>query len=92
MIQFNCFNIAAKDCPAGLVFTDCMDNCISTCSNIYTIQSGTCTKEECYPGCQCPQGTYLSNETCVKADECPCTYQGSNYAPGDTIQIDCNQW
>ncbi|XP_032895186.1 mucin-2-like isoform X3 [Amblyraja radiata] len=47
---------------------------------------------ECVPGCFCPEGTAEDDSgNCVLTENCPCLYEGSSYAIGTEIQLDCSQ-
>ena len=72
-------------------YTSCVSKCPRTCSTIYTIQSSECVGD-CYPGCRCPEGTYLHNDECVEAVTCPCAYGKQEYSPGQSIRVGCNHW
>ena len=57
-------------CPIiGQVFTPCGSACPPTCENLNPI----CTKQ-CVPGCQCPAGTVLKGNRCVKPKFCTLCY------------------
>ena len=85
------FVLIAKECPVGMEYTSCVSKCPRTCSTIYTIQSSECVGD-CYPGCRCPEGTYLHNDECVEAVTCPCAYGKQEYSPGQSIRVGCNHW
>ncbi|XP_074919520.1 SCO-spondin-like [Chelonoidis abingdonii] len=45
----------------------------------------------CYPGCYCPDGLFLQDDSCVPQSQCLCYHQGVLYRPGDTAPRDaCN--
>ncbi|XP_050798803.1 SCO-spondin-like [Gopherus flavomarginatus] len=45
----------------------------------------------CYPGCYCPDGLFLQDDSCVPQSQCLCYHQGVLYQPGDTTPRDaCN--
>ncbi|KAK7929826.1 hypothetical protein WMY93_006221 [Mugilogobius chulae] len=43
--------------------------------------------DECEEGCVCPEGTFYNHRTrtCVQRSECPCSFLGADYEPGDVI-------
>ncbi|KAI2662538.1 Otogelin [Labeo rohita] len=43
--------------------------------------------DDCEEGCVCPEGTYFNmhTHTCVPRSECPCSFLGADYSPGDVI-------
>ncbi|KAM9163493.1 LOW QUALITY PROTEIN: SCO-spondin-like [Pangshura tecta] len=42
----------------------------------------------CYPGCYCPDGLFLQDDSCVPQTQCRCYHQGVLYQPGDTAPRD----
>ena len=86
-----CCVFAARNCPAPFVYDECVSKCPMTCNTMYNIPSFECM-QNCYPGCRCPTGTFLSNNTCVTADECPCHYMRIQYANKDVKKIGCRDW
>nr|XP_032804877.1 mucin-2-like [Petromyzon marinus] len=79
-----------------MVYTDCINSqsgvygkaCERTCE----LQEPPCLGIRCYPGCVCPKDLVRTrNDTCVQPHFCPCQHNGITYAPGDSIQVDCNQ-
>ena len=83
--------IAARVCPAGMYYTECASKCPKTCGSLYSIIPRDCL-DECYPGCQCLQGTFLNHGQCVAASECPCVFQQKDHPPGTVVRISCNDW
>lgn len=75
-------------CSNGKVFKECGSSCIKECTTVNTI----CTDPTCVDGCFCPDGTVLHNGNCVTPDQCPCDHEGHQYAPGDVIPQQCNNW
>ncbi|XP_072527000.1 otogelin, partial [Salminus brasiliensis] len=71
-------------CPPTMEYGLCVSSCQRRCLSLSTLQS---CGEECEEGCVCPQGTYYSTHThtCVKRSECPCSFLGADYSPGDVI-------
>ena len=85
------FMSTARDCPMAMVYSECVSKCPRTCSNLYHVLSPDCMGE-CYPGCQCPVGTFLHNNTCIQADQWPCQFQKREYPSGSVATIGCNHW
>ncbi|XP_032805326.2 mucin-5B-like isoform X2 [Petromyzon marinus] len=84
------------ECNPPMVYTDCINSqsgvygkaCERTCE----LQEPPCLGIRCYPGCVCPKDLVRTrNDTCVQPHFCPCQHNGITYAPGDSIQVDCNQ-
>ncbi|XP_015679972.1 mucin-6 [Protobothrops mucrosquamatus] len=75
-------------CPGNQQYKECGSPCLKTCSNPEYICSSYCTY-----GCFCPEGTVLNdisqNHTCIPIEECPCTWKGKIFAPGDVIKTTC---
>uniref|UniRef100_A0A8B9HR24 Otogelin n=1 Tax=Astyanax mexicanus TaxID=7994 RepID=A0A8B9HR24_ASTMX len=71
-------------CPATMEYGLCVSSCQRRCLSFSMPQS---CGDECEEGCVCPQGTYYSTHThsCVKRNECPCSFLGTDYSPGDVI-------
>lgn len=74
-------------------YKSCVPQCQKTCRTIYSIASEDMCQNECVPGCQCKEGTFYDEivDRCVPAENCSCSLRKRNYAPGDTIKIDCNK-
>ncbi|XP_066557054.1 otogelin [Amia ocellicauda] len=74
----------AVQCPPTLEYGPCVSSCTHRCPSLATTQH---CGQECEEGCACPPGTYYSTRTlqCVRKNECPCTFLGAEYAPGDII-------
>ncbi|XP_026866300.2 otogelin [Electrophorus electricus] len=71
-------------CPPTMEYGVCVSSCQRHCLSLSVPQL---CGEECEEGCVCPQGTYYSTHThaCVKRSECPCSFLGAEYSPGDVI-------
>uniref|UniRef100_A0A3B3BK14 BMP binding endothelial regulator n=1 Tax=Oryzias melastigma TaxID=30732 RepID=A0A3B3BK14_ORYME len=69
-------------CPLerGFVFDECGPPCPVTCFN-YDVPLGViespCFKP-CVPGCQCPAGLILHNNSCIQPEKCPKIIHGSH--------------
>ncbi|XP_024909406.1 otogelin isoform X2 [Cynoglossus semilaevis] len=74
----------AVTCPANMQYGTCVSSCQSRCSALSVPQH---CGEECEEGCVCPQGSFYSHRThtCVQRSECPCSFLGADYEPGDVI-------
>ncbi|KAK9502170.1 hypothetical protein O3M35_012753 [Rhynocoris fuscipes] len=74
-------NMCPLQCSAGRVY--------STCGS----ELACAAAEEdvaCQEGCFCPAGTYVHNDTCIPAEQCPCTLRGKYFSPGETVPSECN--
>ncbi|CAI9610430.1 unnamed protein product, partial [Staurois parvus] len=60
--------------------------CTKTCQN-YEFE---CLTPYCISGCLCPEGMVRHNSRCIYPSRCPCTHAGKEYAPGESVEIDCN--
>ncbi|KAM9494299.1 otogelin [Clarias gariepinus] len=71
-------------CPPTMEYGVCVSSCERHCLSLSLPQI---CGDECEEGCVCPLGTYYSmrTQTCVKRSECPCSFLGADYSPGDVI-------
>ncbi|XP_060046210.1 von Willebrand factor [Erinaceus europaeus] len=72
-------------CPADSPRAEGLE-CAKTCQN-YDLE---CISPGCVSGCLCPPGMVRHENRCVALERCPCFHQGREYAPGETVKIDCN--
>ncbi|XP_049903117.1 otogelin [Epinephelus moara] len=74
----------AVTCPATMQYGTCVSSCQRRCSALSVPQH---CGEECEEGCVCPQETFYNHRThtCVHRSECPCSFLGADYEPGDVI-------
>ncbi|XP_036400136.1 otogelin [Megalops cyprinoides] len=74
----------AAQCPETMEYGTCVSSCQRRCPLLAIPQH---CGEECEEGCVCPPGTFYSSrtQTCVHRGECPCSFLGAEYAPGDVI-------
>ncbi|XP_030582086.1 otogelin [Archocentrus centrarchus] len=74
----------AVTCPATMQYGTCVSSCQRRCSSLSVPQH---CGEECEEGCVCPQGSFYNHRThtCVHRSECPCSFLGADYEPGDVI-------
>nr|XP_030690524.1 von Willebrand factor isoform X2 [Globicephala melas] len=72
-------------CPADSPRAEGLE-CAKTCQN-YDLE---CVSMGCVSGCLCPPGMVRQDNRCVALERCPCFHQGREYAPGETVKVDCN--
>ncbi|XP_039991611.1 otogelin [Xiphias gladius] len=74
----------AVTCPATMQYGTCVSSCQRRCSALSVPQH---CGEDCEEGCVCPQGSFYNHrtQTCVHRSECPCSFLGADYEPGDVI-------
>ncbi|CAH2276180.1 von Willebrand factor [Pelobates cultripes] len=60
--------------------------CAKTCQNY----DHDCISYGCISGCMCPRGRVQHKTKCIVPERCPCFHAGNEYAPGESVQIDCN--
>ncbi|KAJ7344409.1 hypothetical protein JRQ81_000359, partial [Phrynocephalus forsythii] len=83
------------NCPDGQIYVNC--------SNPLTMELGrerTCENEllnltlsshlACFSGCTCPHGFVKHGDGCFKPEECPCSWKGKEYFPGDKVISSCH--
>nr|XP_057931090.1 mucin-2-like [Doryrhamphus excisus] len=88
-------NHTTETCSAPMVFFNCSSakpgdtgsECQKTCQTLDT----ECVSSHCVSGCVCPDGLLSDGKGgCIKESQCPCTYNGQSYKPGQTVNVDCN--
>ncbi|XP_020671291.3 IgGFc-binding protein [Pogona vitticeps] len=67
-------------CPKNSHYEACGNACPATCAD--RAAPSTC-KKPCAEICQCDDGYVLSDETCIPAMSCGCTYKGVSYKAGE---------
>ncbi|XP_032416717.1 otogelin [Xiphophorus hellerii] len=74
----------AVTCPATMQYGTCVSACQRRCSSLSIPQH---CGGHCEEGCVCPQGSFYNHRThtCVHRSECPCSFLGVDYEPGDVI-------
>ncbi|XP_031704638.1 LOW QUALITY PROTEIN: otogelin-like [Anarrhichthys ocellatus] len=74
----------AVTCPPTMRYGTCMSSCQRRCSALSVPQH---CGEECEEGCVCPPESFYNHRThtCVHRSECPCSFLGADYEPGDVI-------
>ncbi|TSL75303.1 Otogelin-like protein [Bagarius yarrelli] len=87
------------DCPNGKVYYNCRGPqgagpsgvgvaCEVTCRNL--MLNLTCPPlTPCVSGCGCPAGLVGHNGECYYPENCPCTWLGLEYLPGQTVDTPC---
>jgi hypothetical protein len=86
------FFIAAQQCSSpDEVFTECGSSCARSCRDL---SADLVCKEECVPGCQCPDGKVLNYAgRCVAPTECPCEFEGKIVEAGESVDVgECVTW
>ncbi|XP_068168185.1 mucin-2-like [Antennarius striatus] len=77
-VFFNC----SSPIP-GLTSSECQKSC-------QTVDTD-CANTACMSGCVCPAGLLSDNKGgCVERENCPCTFNGEFYPPGQTVPVNCN--
>ncbi|GAB1290783.1 SCO-spondin [Apodemus speciosus] len=76
-------------CPGGQLYSDCVSSCPPSCSAVAQGEEGSCGNE-CVGGCECPAGLFWDGALCVPAAHCPCYHRRQRFAPGDTVNQQCN--
>ncbi|XP_067833066.1 mucin-2-like [Heptranchias perlo] len=80
-----------KTCQLNMTYEECGIPCADTCSN--PDRSQMC-EDHCIDGCFCPSNTVfddISNTGCIPKVQCPCTYSGFSYAPGESYSTKCSK-
>ncbi|XP_056382867.1 mucin-5AC-like isoform X2 [Hyla sarda] len=78
-----------KSCPSNMLYRECGSPCMKSCSDP---ERHLVCDEHCVEGCYCPPGYIFddvgSNE-CIRIEECPCSYNGNIYQPGESYSTSC---
>ncbi|NXP52667.1 OTOG protein, partial [Heliornis fulica] len=93
----NCVNnIVAHSCPVGQIYINCSNQQVDpelsrerTCEN-QLLNLTFSTHLPCVSGCVCPLGLVKHGDVCLDADECPCSWKGKEYFPGDKVISSCH--
>ncbi|KAF1654437.1 Otogelin, partial [Eudyptes chrysocome] len=89
-------NIIAHSCPAGQIYINCSNPQVDpelsrerTCEN-QLLNLTFSAHLPCVSGCVCPLGLVKHGDACLEADECPCSWKGKEYFPGDQVISSCH--
>ncbi|KAM6075525.1 otogelin [Chlamydotis macqueenii] len=89
-------NIIAHHCPVGQIYVNCSNPQIDpelsrerTCEN-QLLNLTFSAHVPCVSGCVCPPGHVKHGDVCLEADECPCSWKGKEYFPGDKVISSCH--
>ncbi|NXY02078.1 OTOG protein, partial [Pteruthius melanotis] len=89
-------NVRALSCPVGQIYINCsnpqMDPELSrerTCEN-QLLNLTFSAHLPCVSGCVCPPGLVKHGDMCLDPDECPCSWKGKEYFPGDKVISSCH--
>ncbi|NXJ40889.1 OTOG protein, partial [Ciconia maguari] len=89
-------NIIAHSCPAGQIYVNCSNPQVDpelsrerTCEN-QLLNLTFSAHLPCVSGCVCPPGLVKHGDMCLEADECPCSWKGKEYFPGDKVISSCH--
>ncbi|KAF1666831.1 Otogelin, partial [Aptenodytes patagonicus] len=92
----NCDNIIAHSCPVGQIYINCSNPQVDpelsrerTCEN-QLLNLTFSAHLPCVSGCVCPLGLVKHGDACLEADECPCSWKGKEYFPGDQVISSCH--
>ncbi|NWY35990.1 OTOG protein, partial [Sylvia atricapilla] len=93
----NCDNsMIAHSCPAGQIYINCSNPQVDpelsrerTCEN-QLLNLTLSAHLPCVSGCVCPPGLVKHGDMCLDADECPCSWKGKEYFPGDKVISSCH--
>jgi hypothetical protein len=83
-----------KTCLNGKVYSECASACQKNCQTRFSGVTCANSVTSCSPGCVCPDNHYIDanrNNTCVKADDCTCSYRGNVYYNEDKVAVECNE-
>ncbi|XP_064145520.1 otogelin [Loxodonta africana] len=88
--------VPAAACPAGQVFVNCSElhtdpelSRERTCEQ-QLLNFSVPARGPCLSGCACPQGLLRHGDACFLPEECPCTWKGKEYFPGDQVMSPCH--
>ncbi|XP_040264823.1 mucin-2-like [Bufo bufo] len=84
-------NFCLKQCPANMIYQESASPCKNSCSHL---EIHSLCEEHYMDGCFCPEGTVqddYTNRGCVPVSQCHCKHRDTLYAPGETMENDCNE-
>ncbi|NXV98943.1 OTOG protein, partial [Fregetta grallaria] len=91
-------NVIAHSCPVGQIYVNCSNPQVDpelsrerTCEN-QRLNLTFSAHFPCVSGCVCPPGLVKHGDVCLEADECPCSWKGKEYFPGDKVISSCHTW
>ncbi|NWU60355.1 OTOG protein, partial [Pterocles burchelli] len=89
-------NIIAHSCPVGQIYINCSNPQVDpelsrerTCEN-HLLNLTFSAHLPCISGCVCPPALVKHGDMCLDADECPCSWKGKEYFPGDKVISSCH--
>ncbi|XP_069713790.1 otogelin isoform X2 [Phaenicophaeus curvirostris] len=89
-------NIIAHSCPVGQIYINCSNPQVDpelsrerTCGN-QLLNLPFSAHVPCVSGCVCPLGLVKHGDVCLDAEECPCSWKGKEYFPGDKVISSCH--
>uniref|UniRef100_A0A452ISK9 Otogelin n=1 Tax=Gopherus agassizii TaxID=38772 RepID=A0A452ISK9_9SAUR len=92
----NIITSLVHNCPAGQIYV----NCSNPQANLEFGRERTCENQllnltfsahlPCLSGCVCAQGLVKHGDACFEPDECPCSWKGKEYFPGDKVISSCH--
>uniref|UniRef100_A0A8B9SYI3 Otogelin n=1 Tax=Anas platyrhynchos TaxID=8839 RepID=A0A8B9SYI3_ANAPL len=95
-VFFFFFFPAAHSCPVGQIYINCSNPQVDaelsrerTCEN-QLLNLTFSAHLPCVSGCVCPPGLVKHGDVCLEADECPCSWKGKEYFPGDKVISSCH--
>uniref|UniRef100_A0AAX7TJP8 Otogelin-like n=1 Tax=Astatotilapia calliptera TaxID=8154 RepID=A0AAX7TJP8_ASTCA len=82
-------------CLGGMMYHSCVSSCGRSCRAMSSNE--TCTPDDCAEGCGCPDGSFyddvrqlvLHQGECYYPENCPCSWLGLEYLPGETVETPC---
>ncbi|XP_074853854.1 otogelin [Carettochelys insculpta] len=94
--MMSCESNIVHSCPEGQIYV----NCSNPQANMEFSRERTCENQllnltfsahlPCLSGCVCPQGLVKHGDVCFEPDECPCSWKGKEYFPGDKVISSCH--
>uniref|UniRef100_A0A8C5ICJ9 Otogelin n=1 Tax=Junco hyemalis TaxID=40217 RepID=A0A8C5ICJ9_JUNHY len=86
----------AHSCPVGQIYINCSNPQVDpelsrerTCEN-QLLNLTFSAHLPCVSGCVCPPGLVKHGDMCLDTDECPCSWKGKEYFPGDKVISACH--
>ena len=64
------YDLFPVSCPNGQIFKNCVSPCPSECPK--ETESPCESTDDCFPGCDCPDGKWKTeDDQCVALEDCP---------------------